>query len=284
MSQTPSNACRVMTATAGKPIADKQNSLTAGPRGPILLQDWQLIEKLAHQNRERIPERTVHAKGWGAFGTFTVTKDITKYTRAEIFGAVGKKTGMLRPILDRRRRAGRGRRRARCARRRAALLHRTGQLGPGGQQHAGVLHPRPAEVPRLHPHPEAPPGDEPAQQHRSLGLMEPEPREPASGDDPDERPRHPGEPALHERPWLAHLQLLERGRRALLGQVPLQDAAGPQDADECRGRGRHRQEPRELRRRPARRHRARRIPKVDRVRAGHARARRRRRRRTTPST
>jgi catalase len=54
----------MMTTTAGAPIADNRNSITAGARGPLLLQDYQLIEKLAHQNRERIPERTVHAKGW----------------------------------------------------------------------------------------------------------------------------------------------------------------------------------------------------------------------------
>jgi catalase len=84
-----------LTTTAGAPIADNQNSITAGPRGPVLLQDYQLIEKLAHQNRERIPERVVHAKGWGAFGQFTVTNDITKYTRAAIFSKVGKKTDVL---------------------------------------------------------------------------------------------------------------------------------------------------------------------------------------------
>jgi len=61
----------------------------------VLLQDWQLIEKLAHQNRERIPERVVHAKGWGAHGTLTVTNDITKYTRARLFSAVGKQTPLI---------------------------------------------------------------------------------------------------------------------------------------------------------------------------------------------
>lgn len=84
-----------LTTTAGAPIADNQNSLTAGPRGPLLLQDYQLLEKLAHQNRERIPERTVHAKGWGAHGTFTVTQDITKFTRAKLFSQVGKKTEII---------------------------------------------------------------------------------------------------------------------------------------------------------------------------------------------
>jgi len=84
-----------LTTTGGAPVADNQNSVTAGPRGPLLMQDYQLLEKLAHQNRERIPERTVHAKGWGAFGTLTVTHEISKYTRAAVFSKVGTKTEML---------------------------------------------------------------------------------------------------------------------------------------------------------------------------------------------
>ncbi|WP_148862503.1 catalase [Marinobacter fonticola] len=86
---------RRLTTTAGSPIADNQNSWTAGARGPLLLQDYQLIEKLAHQNRERIPERVVHAKGWGAYGTFTVTHDVTAYTKARIFSEVGKQTPLI---------------------------------------------------------------------------------------------------------------------------------------------------------------------------------------------
>ena len=85
----------VLTTTAGAPVADNQNSISAGARGPLLLQDYQLLEKLAHQNRERIPERTVHAKGWGAYGTLTTTGDITRYTRASIFSKVGKKTDLI---------------------------------------------------------------------------------------------------------------------------------------------------------------------------------------------
>ncbi|GLB54081.1 catalase [Neptunitalea chrysea] len=84
-----------LTTSAGAPVPNNQKSLTAGNRGPVLLQDYQLIEKLAHQNRERIPERVVHAKGWGALGTFTVTNDISKYTKARIFSEVGKQTKML---------------------------------------------------------------------------------------------------------------------------------------------------------------------------------------------
>jgi len=86
---------KTLTTTHGAPVADNQNSLSAGPRGPLLLQDFHLLEKLAHQNRERIPERTVHAKGWGAHGTFTVTHDITKYTKASLFSKVGKQTPLV---------------------------------------------------------------------------------------------------------------------------------------------------------------------------------------------
>ena len=85
---------RLTTAT-GTPVVSHSNSMTAGKRGPILLQDVFLIEKLAHFNREVIPERRMHAKGSGAFGTFTVTNDITKYTKAKIFSEVGKQTEMF---------------------------------------------------------------------------------------------------------------------------------------------------------------------------------------------
>ncbi len=85
---------KTLTTTAGAPISDNQNSITAGERGPLLIQDYQLIEKLAHQNRERIPERVVHAKGWGAFGTLKITGDISKYTSAKVLQP-GSETQML---------------------------------------------------------------------------------------------------------------------------------------------------------------------------------------------
>ena len=84
-----------LTTAAGAPVVDNNNVITAGPRGPMLLQDVWFLEKLAHFDREVIPERRMHAKGSGAFGTFTVTHDITKYTRAKIFSEVGKKTEMF---------------------------------------------------------------------------------------------------------------------------------------------------------------------------------------------
>ncbi|MEQ9518200.1 MAG: catalase [Parvibaculum sp.] len=72
-----------LTTTTGAPVGDNQNSLTAGPRGPLLVQDWQLMEKHAHFNRERIPERVVHAKGSGAYGTLKITGDISAFTKAK---------------------------------------------------------------------------------------------------------------------------------------------------------------------------------------------------------
>ncbi|TCT38847.1 catalase KatA [Martelella mediterranea] len=83
-----------ITTTAGAPLPDNQNSLTAGPQGGLMVQDYQLIEKLAHQNRERIPERVVHAKGWGAFGTLKITGDISQYTKARCLQP-GSETPML---------------------------------------------------------------------------------------------------------------------------------------------------------------------------------------------
>ena len=84
-----------LTTNAGAPVPDNQNAMTAGPRGPMLLQDVWFLEKLAQFDREVIPERRMHAKGSGAFGIFTVTNDISQYTKAKIFAEVGKKTDLF---------------------------------------------------------------------------------------------------------------------------------------------------------------------------------------------
>ncbi len=84
-----------LTTVAGAPVPNNQDAMTAGPRGPMLLQDVWFLEKLAHFDREVIPERRMHAKGSGAYGTFTVTHDITKYTKAKIFSEIGKQTEMF---------------------------------------------------------------------------------------------------------------------------------------------------------------------------------------------
>jgi catalase len=85
----------VLTTGFGKPLDDDQNSATAGPRGPLLMEDVHLLEKLGHFDRERIPERVVHAKGAGAYGYFEVTQDVTQYTKAAFLSELGKKTDVF---------------------------------------------------------------------------------------------------------------------------------------------------------------------------------------------
>ena len=89
------NKNKKLTTNAGAPVPDNQNSMTAGKRGPMLLQDVWYLEKLAQFDREVIPERRMHAKGSGAYGTFTVTHDITRFTKAKIFSEIGKKTDLF---------------------------------------------------------------------------------------------------------------------------------------------------------------------------------------------
>ena len=87
-----SDAGKKLTRENGAPVADHQDVMTAGPRGPMALQDLWFLEKMAHFDREVIPERRMHAKGSGAFGKFTVTADVARYTKAKVFSAVGKET------------------------------------------------------------------------------------------------------------------------------------------------------------------------------------------------
>ena len=98
---------RNLTTATGAPVADNQNSLTAGPQGPIVFEDFHLFEKLATFNRERIPERVVHAKGSGAFGEFIATRDLSRapFTHVPLFFAFpvrlgsGWKSSSLSPLL-----------------------------------------------------------------------------------------------------------------------------------------------------------------------------------------
>lgn len=89
---TEDNNSKKLTTASGTPYSENENSMSVGSRGPLLLQDFILHEKMAHFNRERIPERVVHAKGSGAYGAFTVTNDISEFTRAKVFNEIGKKT------------------------------------------------------------------------------------------------------------------------------------------------------------------------------------------------
>lgn len=84
-----------LTTLFGNPVGDRENTMTAGPRGPLVMQDPYFLDMMAHFDREVIPERRMHAKGSGAYGTFTVTNDISQYTKASIFSEVGKQTEMF---------------------------------------------------------------------------------------------------------------------------------------------------------------------------------------------
>ena len=92
---------KIMTTDAGRPVGDNQNSLTVGPRGPVVFEDFLLFEKMAHFNRERVPERVVHAKGSGAHGYFVCTNSkMPEYTSAKLFSAVGKRTSCSSAFLQ----------------------------------------------------------------------------------------------------------------------------------------------------------------------------------------
>ena len=218
------------TTNSGAPVASDEHSQTVGTDGPIALHDHYLVEKLAQFNREKVPERIVHAKGGGAFGTFVTTDDVSQYTRAALFQP-GASDRHARALLDRRRRAGQPRHLARPPRLRAEVLHRRGQLRPRRQQHARLLHPRRHQVPRLHPLAEAPARLAPARPRHAVGLLDPLARVGPPGHLADGRPR-PARLLAHDgRLRLAHLPVDQRRRRAVLGEVPLQDPPGQRDPD-----------------------------------------------------
>ena len=191
----------LMTHATGAPVVDNTNIMTAGPRGPALLQDIWLIEKLAHFDREVIPERRMHAKGWGAHGVFTVTHDITRYTKAKIFSEIGKKTPMFARILDRGRGARRRRRRARHTRHCFEVLHRRGQLGHRRQQHAGVLLPRSAALLGPEPRHQARPAHRHALGRQQLGFLVTAARGAASGHHHHVGSGHPEKLPTHAPLW-----------------------------------------------------------------------------------
>jgi len=187
MSQQPP-----FSTASGIPVADNQNSISAGPRGPLLLQDFHLIEKLQHFNRERIPERVVHAKGSGAYGTFTVTHDISRYTKAKLFAEVGKQTATFARFSTVGGERGSADTERDPARLRRAFLYGRGQLGPGWQQHAHVLHQGPDQVPRFRPHAEARSAKQLEIGRNDVRLLEPCAGKPAPGHHAVFGPRHAG--------------------------------------------------------------------------------------------
>ena len=219
----------ILTTDSGAPVTDNQNSRTAGPAGPVLIEDHHLIEKLAHFDRERIPERVVHAKGSGAYGYFEVLANVTQWTKAKLSGPGGKTNRSIHALLYR----GGGERLSRHGARSAGLcdqvLHRGRKLRPGRQQHAGLLYPRSAQIPRLHPLAEARPLHQYPGARQHLGLFLAESRGYASVHDSVQRSRHPRQLSQHGRLRVAHLSMGQCARRSILGEVSLQDRSGDQE-------------------------------------------------------
>src|SRR6266478_1925586 len=216
----PEEKKNIMTTDAGHPVGDNQNSLTVGPRGPVVFEDFLLFEKMAHFNRERIPERVVHAKGSGAHGHFVCTsKEITKYTTAKLCS--GEKDADVYPVFNGRRREGIGRHRTRPARIRAEVLHGRRQLGYDRQQHTGIFHPRSVEIRRFYSHAEARSGNESEVAYHDVGLLVAFAGIAASGNDSFLRSRHTGWLPSYGRLQQSHVQPDQRKERTVLCEMAL---------------------------------------------------------------
>ena len=266
-----------LTTSQGVRLRDTDHSLKAGRRGPTLLQDHHLREKITHFDHERIPERVVHARGAGAHGVFVGYGNAKDVTKAGFLAQERRDPG-LRPVLDGAGLARLRRHGARHPRVRDEVLHRRGDVRPGRQQHPGVLHPGRDQVPRRGPRRQAAPGPgDPAGAERPrhvLGLRlaahrgaAPHAVEHVGPGDPAVLPHHGG----LRRP---HLPLRQRGRGDLAGQVPLEAGAGRALADLGGGADAGRDGPGLPPPRPVRRHRGRRLPAVGARcpgRAGHPR-------------
>ena len=206
-----------LTNEAGIPVGDNQNSRTTGPRGPELLENVWLLEKLAHFNRERIPERIVHAKGCGAFGTFTVTNDITRYTKAAIFSKVGKKTDLFARFST-----VAGERGAADTERDVRGFALKFYTDEGNWDLVGNNTPvffvrDPLKFPDfIHTQKRDPKTN---LRSNTAGLLEPDPGIPSSGDDPDERPWYPPEYAAATRFRKPYLQFLQCRRQTGVGEI-----------------------------------------------------------------
>jgi catalase len=216
---------KTLTAENGAPVPDNQNSLRAGPRGPLLVQDWQLFERHAHFNRERIPERVVHAKGSAAYGTLRITGDISKYTRATALRPGAESECLLRFSTVA------GERGAADAERDVRGFALKVYTEEGNWDLVGNNTPvffirDPYKFPDFIRTQKRDPRTNmrnptamwdfwslsPESLHQVTILM-------SDRGIPKDFPPH-------ERLWLAYLQLDQRAERALLGQVPLQDHAG----------------------------------------------------------
>ena len=261
--QTAGGDAPVLTTQQGIPVADDQNSLRVGDRGPTLLEDFHFREKIFHFDHERIPERVVHARGFGAHGYFENYESLADVTRADLFQRAGREDARLRPLLDRRRQQGLGRPGPRRPRLRREVLHQGGQLGPRRQQHPGLLHPGRDQVPRPDPRrqagagPRLPAGADGPRQ--LLGLHLAHAREHAHDHVGHVRPGDPALVPLHGGLRRPHLPPGQRRGQVDLRQVPLEAEAGPAVGRLERGGEDQRRRPRLPPPRPLERHRGRRL-------------------------
>jgi len=259
MTDTPER----VTTESGNPVYNNQNSLIAGPRGPMLIQDYALIEKRAHFNRERVPERVVHAKDYGAHGAFTVTHDISKWTRAKLFSKVGNTC----PMLSRFSTVGGESGSADMARdpRGFSLKFYTeeGNWDLVGNNTPIFFIRDPLKFSDFIHTQKPDPGTHLKPHWRRWDYWESVARGDLPSDDPVLGPWHAGVRPLHARLQQPHLQRLERQGRAHMGQVPYDLPAGHQERPRQGGDPDHGGEPRQLDRRHARSHRSRRLPALD---------------------
>ena len=207
-----------LTTRQGHPVRDNQALRTVGERGPATLENYQFIEKITHFDRERIPERVVHARGAGAHGYFEAYGKIgdepaSKYTRASVLNETGVKTPMFvrfSTVIGGKESPGD---RARPARLRGQVQDRRRQLGPGRQQPEDLLHPRRDQVPRHDPRVQAGSGDQPAGAVALLRLRVAAPRSAAHGHLGQEPVGHPGQLPRDGRLGRQHLQAGQRPGR-----------------------------------------------------------------------
>ena len=213
------------TTDSGIPAQSDEYSLTVGPSGPTALHDHYVVQKMQHFNRERVPERVVHAKGSGAHGFFEVTDDVTWFTRASFLSAVGKRTPMFARFSTVAGEQGY----ADTVRdpRGFALKFYTdeGNFDMVGNNTPVFFVRDASKFSRLHPLPEAPARHRAARQQHAVGLLDPVTRERPPSDHPHVGPGNATDVPAHERLQQPHLLHHQRRRGAILGQVPLQDGA-----------------------------------------------------------
>ena len=217
---------QMLTTNQGVPIADNQNSLKAGLRGPTVLEDFILREKITHFDHERIPGARGPCARLGSTWLFRVLRSADRPDARRAVRRSRQADAGLRALLDRARRARRGRPDARRARLRGQVLYRRRQLGPGRQQHPGLLHPGRDEVPRPRPRRQARAASPDAAgrvgARHVLGLRRPDARDLAHADVGDVGPRDPAQLPDDAGLRRAHLPARQRGRRVGLRQVPLE--------------------------------------------------------------